>query len=372
LTQSYESSVAKRFALAVEQLDQCAELIQDGGIPKVRMAVVLTDNLADTFLYRLCLSYIARADQDTLGLTKRVRISGEQFERLRNEFAAKLDFVAKMHVAQDMPRLTPPDVDVIAIGHRYRNAIYHRDSHNPLVVPVLARLFFRATCRLFQISNYSHLGGHWSESIQRDLEALQTSYRVLDDKGIFWPVVAADKVSDVLQRRIAIDLAYARQTLSADLRARSQNLRRLIAKFGIGTPELKVGLRETEFWRLHGYDGALTELANRADMWLRRDEFTGANAEKAWLDMDEARGQLREVAEQMVAVFRPKASLDAIAGATKVAERLMKFKHIGSALRAYYDADRRLEDLEESLWAMEEEWERAIDRENERRREESP
>ncbi len=336
------------------------------------MAVVLTDNLADTFLYRLCLSYIARADQDTLGLTKRVRISGERFERLRNEFAAKLDFVAKINVAEDMPRLTPPDADVIAIGHRYRNAIYHRDSHNPLVVPVLARLFFRATCRLFQISNDSHQGGRWSDSIQRDLEALQTSYQVLDDKGIFWPVVAASKVSDVLQKRIAIDLAHARQTLSTDLRARSQNLRRLITKFGIGTPALKVGLGETEFWRLHGYDGALIELANRADMWLRRDEFTGPNAEKAWLDMDEARGQLREVAEQMLAVFRPKASLDAIASATKVAERLMRFKHIGSALRAYYDADHRLDDLEESLWAMEEEWERAIDRENERRREESP
>lgn len=356
MSQDYESSVSKRFALAVEQLEQCAELIEVGGIPKFRMAVVLMDNLADTFLYRRCLSHIVRAHQQTFDISKKVRITKRELEKLKT-FPAKLDFIQRIESLQDHggSRLARADVDLLSIGHNYRNAIYHRDSHNPSVIPVLVRLLYAATCRLLPMSTGSLDWTVYSESTQRDLVSLKR-YTVIDSDGGFSPHKAAVAVASVLQERITQNPERAIVTLSSDLQTRCEQLTELADRL----PAVERVLPWAEFWELHGYDHLLVRLADRGDSWLRFSELM-ANKQAVWTDMNEAEEQLNARVKQLWLSFKPEVSLQEIGRATKVAHALRTVDDIAMALRAYHEVDRRLSRLEGFLWEIETEYDRMAD-----------
>jgi hypothetical protein len=361
VSQEYESSESKRFALAVEQLEQCAELIEDGSIPKLRMAIVLLDNLADTFLYRRCLSHITRAHQQSIDLVEKRRLPKARFKDLQRSFTAKLEFVAEIDSSGKGRgyRLTRADVDLLSIGHSYRNAIYHRDSHNPAVIPVLARLLFSATARLFQITTSSSVWGQQSDSTTSDLEPIR-DYGVLDPDRTFWPHKAAANVARLLQERISQDSATAIATLAADLETRSHQLKDLAGTL----QSVERVLPWAEFWDLYGYDDQLVRLADLGDRWRRHDELM-VNPEEVWADISEAEEQLTARVKHLWSSFTPQVSLDEIQRAARVAKGLSVQDNIATTIHAYHEVDRRLSRLERYLWEIELEYDRKADLEYE-------
>src|SRR3989442_10626421 len=75
-----ESGTVARFARAVDQLEACAGFIEEGGGPKLRMAVVLLDSLADNFLFRRLQTHVMRSDDHGFSFIRRRRLNKRDLE----------------------------------------------------------------------------------------------------------------------------------------------------------------------------------------------------------------------------------------------------------------------------------------------------
>lgn len=345
-----------RFGRAVGQLEACADLIEESGTPRLRMAIVLLDNLADNFLYHRFRAHVLRSDDHSYSLIPRRRLTKKELDSLEQSFPNKLDFVAAMSSSrEDVGNfISTSDLDILRISHRYRNAIYHRDTHNRAVVPVITRLLFGATCRLFPMSYQPR----WGTSVSSAAVAGFSSYDVIK-QGMLWPHDAASKVADALQRRIGLGVEEAVETLSADLLERCEQLSEMVAYLPDGAMGLEGGLAWTEFWHRFGHDAKLVKLADRADTWLRRDE---ANPDAVRADASAAQEEYNARVLSLWKNFQATVSLEEIPLGAAVAKELEILDDLPLALHVYYEVDTRLDKLEDLLGDMVEAYDREINR----------
>jgi hypothetical protein len=88
---------------------------------------------------------------------KRLRAEAKKNFATRVDVARELTYIDRF-VGDDMPLVDDVDKTVLLIGHAYRNAAYHRDTHNPAVIASLGRLLFAAVTRLVVRSQSASLG----------------------------------------------------------------------------------------------------------------------------------------------------------------------------------------------------------------------
>lgn len=350
-----ESGTVARFARAVDQLEACAGFIEEGGGPRLRMAIVLLDSLADNFLFRRLQIHVMRSDEHGFSLFRRRRLNKRDLEALERSFPAKLLFVAEMvrPVGEEADSLPESDVDILRISHRYRNSIYHRDTHNPAVVPVIGRLLFGATCRLFSVAHEAN----WGLSVRDEEIGRYRDYGV-ESKGMLWPREAAQKVADKLQQRITVSGEEAVTTLSVDLRTRVDELREMLDYLPLEGAALEQAVVWTEFWHRFGYDATLVRFANRADWWLRRDE---PDQQVMRADVNVAQNGYNSRVLSLWKSYSATVSLAEIDRAAELAQTLGGLSDLALALHVYHEVDNRLTDLEDYLGDMVTEYDRQID-----------
>jgi hypothetical protein len=254
---------------------------------------------------------------------------------------------------EEADSLPESDVDILRISHRYRNSIYHRDTHNPAVVPVIGRLLFGATCRLFSVVYQ----GKWGLSVSDGEIARYKDYGVAV-KGMLWPLEAAQKVAAKLQQRITVGTEEAVATLSADLTSRVEELREMVDYLPLEGAALGQAVVWTEFWHRFGYDATLVELANRADWWLRRDE-PDQQAMRAEVNVAQDAYNARVLS--LWKSYSSTVSLAEIDRAAEAAKALGGASDLALALRVYHEVDSRLTDLEDYLGDMVVEYDRQVD-----------
>ena len=124
----------EQFRLIVEQLEVSRQLILSKSLFKARMAIILLDNIADVLLYRRTSEMFADDD-----FAKKVL--PQQFPRQLRKEAWK-NFHIRLGLEKSDRPILPTDSVILGIGHRYRNAAYHKDEHNPAVTTMLARIIF--------------------------------------------------------------------------------------------------------------------------------------------------------------------------------------------------------------------------------------
>lgn len=113
----------------------------------------------------------------------------------------------------------------LTILHNYRNATYHRDKHNPVVLPVLARIALVATSDLLSrtaagFGNRGVGGGDSVEWLQR---------YCLDDSPIWFETVART-IANELKRGIRPRLATVKKAFAADVQARLEAIRNMLGE----------------------------------------------------------------------------------------------------------------------------------------------
>src|SRR5215470_3858970 len=147
----------QRLRLLVEQLEMIRGLLDGGSSVDAKVAIILLDNVADSLMYRRCLQEFER--DSALALIRRPRFT------LAKQRDARRDFKAKVNLLNGIDFISAEDATVLKIGHSYRNAAYHRDSHNPRVTNELGRLLFAAVSNLFRsyYDNGVSSGGFASE-----------------------------------------------------------------------------------------------------------------------------------------------------------------------------------------------------------------
>jgi len=202
------------FELAVEQLAEAARLAWIDSPLKCRRALILLDNLAEILTYRFCQERyrddfaFVQAFPPKMSRSRWRKVLGSYPERL-NACHSEFDLVSST------------EWTILRIGHRYRNASYHRDFHNKAALAILARLMSEAVCRLFSsiYSNGCSVGG-----------ALRECTGFLAPYGLQGDMVDFPKASASIARRLLNggnpDPPYVREVLSTDI---SDRVERLIA-----------------------------------------------------------------------------------------------------------------------------------------------
>jgi len=269
----------EQFRIVVEQLEVCRDLVLANAAPKSRMALILLDNAAEVVLYRL--SREALEYDHFLRRIVPARVSLNQRNAIERYFEKKLDFAASNH------HLDATSVEMLRVLHRYRNAVVHRDAHNPTVIPILGRLAFVAVSRLFASTRGGvrpSIAGGYTKPIDRlasygltgtfiDYEAAAQRIALQLQSGVEVSVQAA---AEQLAKDLTERIGQVRQVLSGELSLDNDNgrINDLLKKF-----EFRERFPDLEYTLSEQYRSLVYKIGAGSGDEVSRDEFIAAEQE---------------------------------------------------------------------------------------------
>jgi hypothetical protein len=350
------------FYLHLEQLVICRDLLISESIAKQRMALILLDSLADALIHnRLHRAYDA---WEEVWYTPNPSFP----KSIRRQ--ARLNFEERLSIAQQTfddlgsrgrhPLVTRIEAAVLSIGHSYRNAVYHRDTHNPAVLPPLCRLMFKAVRAAYARSH------DWGLMIQ-DASAINdlVGHEVINPTGGWITRGDASKaVVAKLTEGLEVDALQLAEQLSEDLTARMDELEEWIGFLPIPRDRLDELLAEYEFGAKFGSDDELValEAARRALIHSSiHDPRHEPDLENLRQDLRLAESRILDrVAELRNSAGPATTSLADLEKVRMVHEKISASVDSTEILTLYREADVLLTPLETYIGEAAEAWDREI------------
>jgi hypothetical protein len=275
---------------------------------------------------------------DPLRIPKSVRrrVHANFDERLKIAQEAFLD----LYSGSSEPLITPAEAVVLSIGHSYRNAAYHRDTHNPAVVLPLAKVLFDAVSAAFV---RAHSGsGYYLPS---------TEGPVCDEPP--------EAIAARLQEGLEVPLEGFSKVLADDLTNRADQLVEWVGYLPIGEDDLERGLADEEFLDKHGADDELMALD---DEWNPRMRAVRGQPMPTCEEFEQAREKIQaRVAELRKLAGPPTVTLRHLVSVRHAANVIESADDLPSALSAYQEADRVLLVLEKYIGEAVDAYDRHID-----------
>jgi hypothetical protein len=251
-----------KFFYDLEVMHECRALLLSGSTAKARMALILLDSLIDAVLYRrLELAYMLSEENWYMGLErfpKSIRTSARKNfeERLR---LARRPLLGPFHGSSPQPLVDDVEAEVILIGHSYRNAAYHRDTHNPAIIRPLATLLFHAVAQAFARGHEEILIVYPSQAWKDELAAFGLS---AEELAVRTRGEAAAAVAAKLTEGLEEPLTEIAERFADDLDARAVRVDDLLDELPLDPASIDEMLAEQEFWDKHGMDDELIRLAD--------------------------------------------------------------------------------------------------------------
>jgi len=321
-----------QFRITVQHLEVCRAMIQRGGEAECRSALILLDHVSEVILYR-----IAQEDIEKDEFTSKVipeRYDPQKRKQIERNFNAKLEAVAKI---VDLPELV---IDALKILHTYRNAAYHRDQHNPKVLPLLARISFIATADLFARTGAGFMN--------RGVGGANLSVQWLQPYGlaqaVIWFESHARCIAQQLKAGIKPRLALIKEHLSKDITARVDAVQAVLDEvFERDTVAIDRMFKHYEFRRVHW------DLESKLSENLRTLTYkiaSGRGNEVSPAAYVKAQSAFRRTYDANFKKFVPKTKY---ADLQRIREELSRFsdaQDFRTALARYSTLDRKLNSLE--------------------------
>jgi hypothetical protein len=342
-----------RFALAAEQLVLCRELLLSSSAPRHRMAVILLDSLADALLFRRMEEAFRDSDQAWFRYSL-PHYSAKKREKARRHFKERLKLVrdpsADTVLGGHPPVVTEADIDVLTIGHSYRNAAYHRDRH-PAVVATIGKLFFQSVGALLVNSQWP--GGARSiteeeanrlRSVGVDPDAGSYGLRMLDFRA------TAEGLVSSMSSRMTVPVSKVAEEFADDLKLRVEEVEDNIDYLSDGRGKMEESLERLEFRASLGDDDTeLMRLKDARDLLGRKIWKIGPS--EATRELYEQRARAADAyAKRFIELWgareKTKGTLDRLADIRKVSERLPRKRSSAVILRTYSQADEELSVIE--------------------------
>jgi len=338
----------EQFRLLVEQLEVCRDLILTGTPVKARIALILLDNAAEVILFRLSERTL---NSDTyLKWIQPERLSIKEKRILDRLFKAKLDLACSEH------SIGEPTATILNILHSYRNAAFHRDTHNPAVVATLARVAFKAVSGLFA---HTRAGIELSASGGRD----EAEMEWLTKYGLEKRFIDYEKAAHVIAKQLAIkgqpSLDTVREHLTSDIHSRIMAIRQLIQD------ELPWKSREEldPVLKWFEFRDAEPELEDRLSLQYRNVVYKITAGQQVDIKPDELRtleAKFRAEYEKRLEVYQQHISFDEIGRLEDRIREISEAVSFSSLLQNYYEIDCTLSTLEQYLYLAFQEWDRAV------------
>lgn len=332
-----------QFRITVQHLESCRDLVIEGGEARCRAALILLDHVSEVILYRIINQEYERDDMFRKVIPE--KYPPKLRSEIRHSFRSKLEVVNKTH---KLPVIVSR---ALIILHEYRNATYHHDKHNPVVLPVLARIAFVATADLFArtAAGFGNRGFGG-----RDVEWLQRYG--LSDSPIWFETVAR-AIANELKRDVRPRLAIVKKAFVADVQTRLEAIRKMLGEVfpSWGSEEIDRMLKHYEFRRKH------PELESTLSKDVRALNYkiaAGHGDEVTRNDYEAAETQFLTSYEKRFEKFKPSCQntdLDRVQGQL---EPLSSEKNFRAALARYSTLDKLLTSFEQSTYRcyVEMEW----------------
>lgn len=338
----YVRNDIEKFRLVVEELEVCREMIKSASHVKSRTALILMDNLAEILAIRI---YEAAFKRDnTFALVERPRIN---FAEIRD---AKGDFSRKISLLEKLGAISKYDASVLRVSHQYRNAAFHRDTHNVSIIRSLAMVCFRSVCHLFVVNYNIGVSYGGMESLRWLVPYAKNTTRLnfREDSQI---------IADKLLRGITKSAATLRKHFAKDILERLKDIGSIRNEIGYGNPDLLLN----EFLRLAEFDEE-----HPFAKYVEYYAFTRSLA-TAQLDSLKVQGQLFDLKEKAdkkmeedLKLFKATVSTKILDEAVNFLRRSESLKSADKILFAYQQLDFKLSRFEYYLWKLEIEWDERV------------
>jgi len=287
--------------------------------------------------------------QASLAAIQRPKYDPERREKIRRDYRQKLS------IALDLGLITEHNAAVLRVGHSYRNAAYHRDSHNPRVSGLFGRILLSTTVQLF--ADYFDIG----ITVGGVNEGWLAAYGI--ESRSFSLARASSAIAAKLKQEMETPLDECMDAFEEDIRERVAAIEQRIARLGLPSPEyLDEGLKRAEFQERFPQEMFFAELH---ELHYRIVKKEGKKVTpKQYQRVEKATNDKLEAA---IDNFTSTASL-ATLQAVKHSRRLAKSQSIAALLKGYEDLDNKLDCLEIAMDSVEEALDKAAEYAEDQRR----
>jgi hypothetical protein len=328
-----------QFRITLQQLEICRELVLNRAETGSRVALILLDNVSETICYRMIRSEFERDDFRRSVVPE--RYPPKRRREIERTFVAKVETVRKAH------RLPGQVATTLLILHSYRNAAYHRDTHNPVVVPLLARIALVAVADLFARTRggiqISATGGYRSPIDWLQLYGYHNTFVNFEE--------AARSVARQLKKKVRPTFPKLVEGFMADIASRVAAIRQVIA-LHMRVPnvsEIDRMLKWFEFRHVNPYLESSLSASYRARNYRiaagRGDEVTAE-------EYEEARTSFRANYETAHRNYVQALTYDGLAEIERdLPQQLSIAKNYRDALDVYAQFDAWVTRYEEVSWA---------------------
>jgi hypothetical protein len=209
-----------RFLGSLQQLQVAKDLIESEEPEKARMAIILLHSLADGLMFSAAID----AFETDLYFAKILpaKYSATDRKKVLRYFDEKVEFCQKK-----IKLLSVTDTSIFKIVNFYRNAAYHRDTHNPRVILPIARIAFHSILRLFRrgvikSDGFIHTSAEGLTKAQSD--AIKAFCKV---DGLIDYDKASKEAIQRLKKGVSVRLRQVQSAFLDDLRARLARIKRM-------------------------------------------------------------------------------------------------------------------------------------------------
>jgi hypothetical protein len=340
----------EQFRTIVDQLDACCEFIEEDTITKNRITIILLDNISEILLQRCCQPLFDH-DEFTKWIVPQEFVVSKKL-KISKYFDEKIRVIESR---KDIPREIS---QVLSVGHRYRNDIYHRDKHNRNTIGIITKIFFVTVCDFFEKIG----GGFAGISIGGQGKA----YGWLEKYGLNKSPINFSQsscvIATVLKRRVDLKILAAAEIFTRDILKRIDDIKQLVNKeLPWKSPaQLNSIIKWFEFKeRYPEIEDQLSEDYRKYNYKIGKGETVGITPEK----FKEAEEKFRQEYYKKVEEYQPKIAYSLTTSVVKNVQALKENKKLSNLLSAYYDLDKALSELEKYLDLARAEWDRIVQHE---------
>lgn len=343
---------AAEYSAFLLELQHAVDLLTEGGVVAERMALTITDSLAERLLYQHAQRCFSAADGkvgilvDPFPAERRARILGDFRKRVQLALADEKFFVFIS------PLLDEPDADIFRLAHDYRGPSYHRGEHNAALAGPLGWLYVQAVGRAF-VRAMDHAFSTFDPEAVRELD------RYREEGGRLSPSHESARLVEAIVSPRAVDRRELARQLRLDVESRLTSVEGL--RRDLDEERLEELIAAAQHWAEHRGDEKLHTLArerqaleNEAEQQEEIGEELAEEILANELAQYERMQELKETTTIRVdlgspAMIRRRAA--GFSGKTSVA----------ALVHAYIEADDLLTELESAVEWVHYSWERSVE-----------
>lgn len=320
----------------VEQLEICCDYLKENSDTKSRIVIILLDNISETILNKVIINLFE--EDDFLKWIVPQKYTAAKKDKTKRFFPEKISTI-KQH-----GKLSKDLLETLNICHKYRNAIYHRDEHNPNIITIIAKILYLLVVDLLKDTKL----GFGSLTIGGLSNSITWLMRYSINDSVINFNIVVPTICEKLESQIDIDEKNAIQAFGKDLDMRISSLIKLINNELPWKTENELNHIIKWFEYKDEYPHSEDEIS--LDYRNIRYKITQKNAEEVNpSEYQDKKVKFEEDYQAKVETYQQKITFSVLKYTEKAIKNIIKSKSLFKAFHSYFVIDDRLSKFEKYL-----------------------